>query len=114
MKSPITTHVLDTSLGRPAASVPVLLEREVNGKWVEEGRSDTNADGRAPDLLPVSFVLTGGTYRISFDLGDYFRLQSRKSFYPSASVTFVVDDPHQNYHVPLLLSGFGFSTYRGS
>jgi 5-hydroxyisourate hydrolase len=114
MKSPITTHVLDTALGKPAASVPVKLEREHKGSWVEEGSASTNSDGRAPDLLPVSFVLVPGTYRITFELADYFRLQSRKGFYPHASITFLVEDPQQHYHVPLLLSGFGFSTYRGS
>ena len=92
----------------------MILERENKGAWVEEGRSSTNSDGRAPDLLPVSFVLTAGTYRITFELAEYFRLQSRKTFYPHATITFVVEDPHQHYHVPLLLSGFGFSTYRGS
>ena len=114
MKSPITTHVLDTSLGKPAAAVPVKLERLHNGGWVEEGSAATNADGRAPDLLPVSFVLTPGTFRITFELAEYFRLQNRKSFYPFASITFLVEDPQEHYHVPLLLSGFGFSTYRGS
>jgi 5-hydroxyisourate hydrolase len=112
MKSPITTHVLDTALGKPAAAVPVRLERRKGSQWVEEGQAHTNSDGRAPDLLPVSFVLTPGTYRITFELGEYFRLQGRKSFYPEATVSFLVDDQH--YHVPLLLSDFGFSTYRGS
>ena len=97
-----------------AASVPVILEREKGGAWIEEGRATTNSDGRAPDLLPVSFVLTPGTYRISFELADYFRMQNRQTFYPYATITFLVVDPHQHYHVPLLLSGFGFSTYRGS
>ena len=105
MKSPITTHVLDTALGKPAASVPVILEREKGGAWIEEGRATTNSDGRAPDLLPVSFVLTPGTYRISFELADYFRMQNRQTFYPYATITFLVVDPHQHYHVPLLLSG---------
>lgn len=114
MRSPITTHILDTAIGKPAVAVPVKLEREARGAWVEEGASSTNADGRAPELLPVSFVLTAGIYRITFDLADYFRLQNRKCFYPNAAITFQVDDPHQHYHVPLLLSGFGFSTYRGS
>ena len=114
MKSPITTHVLDTALGKPAASVPVRLERLKGSSWVEEGAASTDSDGRAPDLLPVSFVLAPGTYRITFELADYFRLQGRKAFYPHAAITFVVEDPQQHYHVPLLLSGFGFSTYRGS
>ncbi len=114
MKSPITTHVLDTSLGKPATAVPVVLEAEQGGAWREIGRSHTNSDGRAPDLLPVSFVLTKGTYRITFELSEYFRLKNRETFYPHATITFLVEDASQHYHVPLLLSGFGFSTYRGS
>ena len=114
MKSLITTHILDVALGKPAVSVPVKLEREANGTWAEEGACNTDKEGRAPDLLPVSFVLTAGTYRITFELSEYFRLQSRKSFYPHATITFTVEDPQQHYHVPLLLSGFGYSTYRGS
>ncbi len=111
-KSPITTHVLDTAAGKPAAGVPVLLEKESGGKWDEIGRGATNADGRCPDLLPPGSAVQKGTYRISFDLKAYY--QNRPAFYPSASITFEIQDPSQHYHVPLLTSGHGYSTYRGS
>jgi len=114
MKSPITTHVLDTSLGRPATGIPVTLEKEQNGQWQSVGKGLTDSDGRVSQLLPANPPLSQGTYRISFDLMNYFANQGRTTFYPYATITFIVDNANQHYHVPLLLSGFGFSTYRGS
>ena len=110
MKSPITTHVLDTASGRPASGIPVLLEKEQSGSWIEQGRGSTDSDGRIADLLPKNYSLAPGVFRITFELSDYFVKQARKSFYPHAAITFVVEDPAQHYHVPLLLSGFGYST----
>ena len=74
----------------------------------------TDKEGRISDLVSKGQPLSSGTYRITFELKSYFAGQNRKSFYPSASIVFDVEDPKQHYHVPLLLSGFGFSTYRGS
>ena len=107
--SAITTHVLDTSRGRPAAGVPVLLERAVDAGWEPAGRGTTDADGRARDLL--SSAPQEGRYRLTFDTGAYF---GAASFYPEVSVTFVVGPGEEHYHLPLLLSPFGYSTYRGS
>ena len=104
--SGITTHVLDTARGRPAAGVPVTLERVVNGRWEAVGRGLTDADGRARELL--SSAPADGRYRLTFDTGAYSR------FFPEVSVTFVVADGEDHYHVPLLLNPFGYSTYRGS
>lgn len=104
--SGITTHVLDTSRGRPAAGVPVALERAVDSGWQPIGRSTTDADGRARDLL--SSAPEAGSYRLTFDTGAY------SHFYPEVTVTFVVEGGEEHYHVPLLLSPFGYSTYRGS
>ena len=104
--SGITTHVLDTSRGRPAAGIPVLLERAVDSGWQPVGRGTTDADGRASDLL--SSAPEDGHYRLTFDTGAYSR------FYPEVTVTFVVEGGEDHYHVPLLLSPFGYSTYRGS
>ena len=113
MKSPITTHVLDTSLGRPAADVPVVLAlREASGSWQELAHGATDVDGRIADLLDES--LGRGVYRLTFDVHGYFQRQQQSAFYPEVSVVFEVDDPDQHYHVPLLLSPFGYSTYRGS
>ena len=110
--SGITTHVLDTSRGRPAAGVPVVLERAVASVWQPVGRGTTDADGRATDLL--TSVPQDGRYRLTFDTGAYFRGAGEAGFYPEVSVTFVVASGEQHYHVPLLLSPFGYSTYRGS
>ena len=110
--SPITTHVLDTSRGRPAAGVPVVLERAVDSGWQSVGRGTTDADGRVRDLLASPPEV--GRYRLSFDTGAYFNAIGETGFYPEVSVTFVVGRGEEHYHVPLLLSPFGYSTYRGS
>jgi 5-hydroxyisourate hydrolase len=110
----ITTHVLDTHRGCPAAGVPVVLERqERDGSYREIGRGVTDADGRRRDL-GVEGALVLGTYRIRFDTGTYFRAGSVAAFYPEVVVVFAITDASQHYHVPLLLSPFGYSTYRGS
>jgi 5-hydroxyisourate hydrolase len=110
--SPITTHVLDTSRGRPAVGVPVALERAVDSAWQPVGRGTTDADGRVRDLL--ASPPEAGHYRLVFDTGAYFRAVGEAGFYPEVSVTFVVGHAEEHYHVPLLLSPFGYSTYRGS
>ena len=106
--SGITTHVLDTSRGRPAVGVPVVLERAVGSGWEPVGRGSTDADGRASDLLATA--PEPGRYRLTFDTGSYLEA----GFYPEVAVTFAVRAGEDHYHVPLLLSPFGYSTYRGS
>lgn len=103
----LSTHVLDTSIGRPAAGVPVRLEARGDGGWrhVTDGRTD--ADGR----IAGWGVEAAGVYRLVFGTGDYL---GPDAFYPEAAVAFRVADPAEHYHVPLLLSPFGYSTYRGS
>lgn len=108
--SAITTHVLDTARGRPAAGVPVRLEQA--GTVLGSGQTD--ADGRLRDLLPPDAPLAPGIYRLVFDTGAYFHRQDVDAFYPLVSIDFDVRDGGQHYHVPLLLSPFGYSTYRGS
>ena len=111
----ITTHVLDTARGRPASEVPVVLEmRDKDGAFIEIGRGLTDADGRLRTLVPPEVALEPSTYRLTFDTGAYFRAHARESFYPEVVVSFSVRDPSQHFHVPLLLSPFGYSTYRGS
>ncbi|HYW74714.1 MAG TPA: hydroxyisourate hydrolase [Pyrinomonadaceae bacterium] len=112
--SGITTHVLDTARGRPAAGVPVTLEIEAAGGWKPIGKGTTNADGRISDLMPDAAATEAGIYRLIFDTAAYFANQNTASFYPSVTVVFKIDDSKQHYHVPLLLSPFGYSTYRGS
>ncbi len=111
--SEITTHVLDTSLGRPAAGVPVTLEtREAAHGWKQLGCGTTDADGRLRNLAPQP--LPAGTYRLTFDTRAYFDSRQTASFYPEVAIVFEVRDAAAKYHIPLLISPFGYSTYRGS
>lgn len=112
-KSPITTHVLDTGKGIPAKGVSVRLEQANDGGWKLLSEKTTDADGRISNLLSDRSAETG-TYRLTFDTGSYFGAAGIKTFYPGITVTFQIEDPTAHYHVPLLLSPFGYSTYRGS
>jgi len=107
----ISTHVLDTSVGDPAAGVPVALEVAYEGGWAPIGHGVTDPDGRLGDLATE---LTEGTYRIRFDTATYFAATGKRAFYPEVTVVFEVTEPERHHHVPLLLSPFGYSTYRGS
>ena len=109
--SNITTHVLDTSIGKPASGIEVVLELKQD-EWTQIGAGSTNDDGRIADL--TSDPIVAGHYRISFALTSYFEAQSVDAFYPAAHIEFIIKDPDQHYHVPLLLNPFGYSTYRGS
>jgi 5-hydroxyisourate hydrolase len=111
--SQITTHVLDTSLGRPVAGVPVILEIQKAGGWQEISRGATDADGRLQHLLEPG-ALKVGIYRLTFETGVYFRVRKIHGLYPQISITFQVEDAKEHYHIPLLLSPYGYSTYRGS
>jgi 5-hydroxyisourate hydrolase len=113
--SAITTHVLDLASGRPASGVPVRLEVVgESGGWIVLARAVTDGDGRARELLASGARLDAGRYRLTFDTGAYFGEREIASFYPEVAVQFEVRDASQHYHVPLLLSPFGYSTYRGS
>jgi 5-hydroxyisourate hydrolase len=107
--SRVTTHVLDAAWGQPAADVPVRL-RAAGGAVL--GAGSTNSDGRVPDL--TSGPLEAGTYQLIFDTAAYFTASGRQSFYPEVVITFAIADPQQHHHVPLLLSPYAYSTYRGS
>jgi len=113
--SAITTHVLDLSIGRPASGVPVRLEvLQSDSGWVSLAEKATDDDGRVRDLLDAGARLDAATYRLTFLTGNYFQNQDKASFYPEVTVVFRVPEPGGHYHVPLLLSPFGYSTYRGS
>lgn len=103
----ITTHVLDTAKGKPAQGIAITLSI-LEGDWRTIGRGTTDADGRLRTLTD-GVDLTRGTYRLTFETSAY-----GATFFPQVSIVFRVDDPAQHYHVPLLLSPFGYSTYRGS
>ena len=113
--SKLTTHVLDTSRGRPASGIPVTLERrEPDGSFRLLGSGTTDADGRLRTLLAPDAGLPAGLYRLGFEVAGYFAATATPAFFPSVSITFEVRDADQHHHVPLLLSPFGYSTYRGS
>jgi 5-hydroxyisourate hydrolase len=111
--SAITTHVLDTSAGRPAAGITVTLARRGDdGRWATVAEATTDADGRVADLLGDAAIKQAEMYRLRFALGEYFGRHRTPAFYPYADVVFTTR-PGQHYHVPLLVSPFGYSTYRG-
>jgi len=113
--SPITTHILDTSHGRPARGVTVVLDRQAGPElWDELGRGTTNDDGRIAHLWPDGMAVSAGIYRLRFATAAYFRALGVDSFYPEVQVVFQIADVQAHYHVPLLLSPYGYSTYRGS
>lgn len=112
--STISTHVLDTARGIPARGIRITLQRSAGpDKWEDLAMGNTNADGRIPEFLPKDTKLVEGQYRMRFDVAAYFSEHRTKSFYPYIEVVFELGaDGH--YHVPLLLSPWGYSTYRGS
>jgi 5-hydroxyisourate hydrolase len=112
--STLSSHVLDVALGQPARGVALRLEvLDADGAWSAVGAAVTDADGRARALLGGA-PLEARTYRLTFETDAYFRATGRPSFYPRVEVTFTVTSPGEPHHIPLLLSPFGYSTYRGS
>ena len=111
-KSKVTSHILDIEKGRPASDVVISLELFSNGQWTNVGESKTDNDGRVVDWLESD--ISTGHYRISFAIDEYFKREGRECFYPSASIEFYLKNTEEHYHVPLLLSAHGYSTYRGS
>ena len=110
--SPITTHVLDTATGRPAAGITVILSKSGGGGWSRVGGGVTDADGRCRNLMKEG-KLKKGAYRLTFSTTAYFKKTRRTGFYPSVTIEFTVRYA-RHHHVPLLLSPWGYSTYRGS
>ncbi|MEF2977680.1 hydroxyisourate hydrolase [Subtercola sp. YIM 133946] len=111
-RSHVTSHVLDSTIGRPAEGVPLALDSLVDGEWMPVGTATTDADGRASELGPVA--LPAGIYRVTFDTAAYFSTTGTPSFYPEVSIVFTLAEESEHYHIPLLLSPFAYSTYRGS
>jgi 5-hydroxyisourate hydrolase len=110
----ISTHILDVTLGRPAADVAITLEKRTDTGWQPLGDGRTDADGRVKSLLAEGHVLTAGVYRSTFAVDPYLLAKHGRGFYPEVVITFRVENPAEHFHVPLLLSPFGYSTYRGS
>lgn len=112
--SQITTHILDTARGRPASGVAVSLSLQVADAWQLLATGATDSNGRVTDLLPESKPLPAGIYKMHFETGGYFSASAQPVFYPWAEVVFSIEGDGAHYHIPLLLSPYGYSTYRGS
>jgi 5-hydroxyisourate hydrolase len=111
--SQITTHILDTTKGKPAAGITITLYIGQNDEWTEITRGKTNHDGRITDLLKEEVLLQRGIYKLRFETKDYFDKTGTPTFYPYVEIIFDIQS-YEHYHVPLLLNPFGYSTYRGS
>jgi 5-hydroxyisourate hydrolase len=109
----ISTHILDTSKGRPAADVTVTLFQQQGDTWKQLARGTTDANGRLPDLLKEGMEAEQGVYRLRFETKAYFEKLGLASFYPFIEITFVIST-NEHYHIPLLITPHGYSTYRGS
>jgi 5-hydroxyisourate hydrolase len=113
--SRISTHILDTAKGKPASGVPVRLERQdSSGKWLAVGSGQTDQDGRCSQLLPDGAPPQEGSYRLTFDTASYFAVTKQDGLYPVVEITFQVRRGEPHFHIPLLLSPNGYTTYRGS
>ncbi|KAJ1301576.1 hypothetical protein OPQ81_008824 [Rhizoctonia solani] len=113
-KSPITCHVLDSTLGKPAANVNVRLEAMEGSAFVTLASGQTDSDGRCTNLLPAEPRLKTGVYKMIFHTGEYFEKDKRDTFYPVVEIIFHLAKPDEHYHIPLLLSPWSYTTYRGS
>ena len=110
----ITTHILDITSGRPAGGVHVVLMRMEDGHRIRAGAGITDSDGRLKDIVSDKSALQAGVFELTFETGTYFVHHGMQPFHPRILVTVEITDPEQNYHVPLLISPFGYTTYRGS
>jgi 5-hydroxyisourate hydrolase len=111
--SQVTSHVLDTTTGKPAEGIRAMLYKGGNVEWTEITRGITNKDGRIPKLLPTDEAVEQGIYKIRFETKDYFDKNQIATFYPYVEIIFEVTSS-EHYHIPLLLNPFGYTTYRGS
>lgn len=110
----ITSHILDTSLGKPAEGVLVTLNQHTGADWHALGSASTDIDGRVADFIGDDRVLPAGTYKLTFNIFAYYQAMDVGSFYPQIDVMFEIGGDGRHYHVPLLLNPYGYSTYRGS
>ncbi len=111
--SRLSTHILDTTKGKPAEGVTIILYGGGNDEWTELARGLTNNDGRIENLLDKDDLLNFSIYKMRFETKDYFDKSEVKTFYPYIEIIFEIE-PDQHYHIPLLLNPFGYSTYRGT
>nr|WP_298377856.1 hydroxyisourate hydrolase [uncultured Halomonas sp.] len=113
--NPLSVHVLNIQDGKPSGGVEVILEKQTDGGWETLNQATTDEEsGRVSALFPENQEFESGVYRVTFETGDYFDAQGTDTFFPEIPVPFKVEDTDQHYHIPLLLSPYGYSTYRGS
>lgn len=112
--NPLSVHVLNLENGLPSAGINVTLEQQVGDQWKMLSKGVTNQQGRIAELFPADRSMSAGEYRVVFKTGDYYKQANRETFFPEVPVIFQVKQADQHYHIPLLLSPYGFSTYRGS
>ncbi|TBL61557.1 hydroxyisourate hydrolase [Hafnia paralvei] len=114
IKNPLSVHILNQQTGLPSAGVTVTLEHKEGDKWVNLSSAVTDEDGRIPALYPAQKTMALGDYKVTFKTGAYFSALKQDTFFPEIPVVFHVTKMNQHLHVPLLLSQYGYSTYRGS
>jgi 5-hydroxyisourate hydrolase len=110
----ISTHILDTAAGTPAIDVPIALARWTNDDWMPLNTASTDADGRVKHLLPAESPLEPGLYQVRFDTARYYSAKELAGLYPYVDVVFEVRPGQAHFHIPLLLTANGYTTYRGS
>ncbi|QMV74567.1 hydroxyisourate hydrolase [Comamonas piscis] len=113
-QNPLSVHVLNLQDGLPSVGVNVTLEKKVDNKWVQINEGVTNAQGRIPALFPTESTMEKGSYRVTFQTEEWFNKQKTITFFPEIPVIFKADGSVPHYHIPLLLSPYGFSSYRGN
>ncbi len=110
----LSTHILNTAIGRPAQGVAIVLDTLTGAEWTRLNAAETDADGRCKHIFPAEIPFTAGTYRLRFETAAYFRAQGTPGLYPYVEIVFEVADAAQHYHIPLLLTPNSYTTYRGS
>jgi 5-hydroxyisourate hydrolase len=113
-QNPLSVHVLNLETGLPSAGVKVTLEEQKEGKWVQLAEGETNQQGRIPALYPEDKKIENAVYKVTFKTGDWFKQHKQESFFPEVPVVFKADGSVEHYHIPLLMSSYGYSTYRGN
>ncbi|EKC4779449.1 hydroxyisourate hydrolase [Salmonella enterica] len=114
MKNPVSVHVLNLQTGIPSEGVTVVLDKKEGDKWVKLNSAVTSQDGRINALYPDGKEIQPGDYRVTFETGKYYAAHNEDTFFPEIPVIIHVPKAGEHYHVPLLLSQYGYSTYRGS
>lgn len=112
--NPLSVHVLNQTQGLPSSNMLVVLEAQQGDSWVKLNEAKTNKDGRITEFYPKDKPLKKGIYKVTFKTGDWFKANNQRSFFPEVPVVFVIDGRLDHYHIPLLLSPYGYSTYRGN